>query len=188
MLGLLCLTDRARGFITFFGSGHNPPNSHHTKSSVHRQQTANNDDNDNPLTPQQQQTKNIETSAELPERFNYKVQALMGNFDPVGNDDERQEGNILNAMLTFPSRYTFTVVGKTILGGEEDKGSTQKGYVDQVLKIVHGNTGDEEVVCDVIPRGTKFVKVQCEASVQSVTMINTIYEELDKLERTVMRF
>ncbi|KAG7360152.1 DUF493 domain containing protein [Nitzschia inconspicua] len=125
----------------------------------------------------------IETSAELPERFNYKVQALMGNFDPIGEDDERQEGNILNAMLSFPSRYTFNVVGKTM--GDD---TLQQEYTDSVRKVVHSTTGDEELSCKCKPRGTKFTKVQCEASVQSVTMINNIYNELDELEMTVMRF
>jgi hypothetical protein len=33
----------------------------------------------------------------LTNRFKYKVNALMGVFDPQdGDDDERQEGNILN--------------------------------------------------------------------------------------------
>ncbi|KAG7360548.1 DUF493 domain containing protein [Nitzschia inconspicua] len=128
-------------------------------------------------------SQRTETSAELPERFNYKVQALMGNFDPIGEDDERQEGNILNAMLSFPSRYTFNVVGRTM--GDD---TLQQEYTDSVRKVVHSTTGDEEMSCKCKRRGTKFTKVQCEASVQSVTMINNIYNELDGLEMTVMRF
>jgi putative lipoic acid-binding regulatory protein len=138
---------------------------------------ASDDDSSAPVPPV------VETSAELPERFNYKVQALMGNFDPVGVDDERQDGNILNAMINFPARYTFHVVGKTC--GDD---GLQQAYIENVQRIVQGTTGDEDITCESVPRGTKFTKVQCEASVQSATMINNIYDELDKLELTVMRF
>ena len=39
--------------------------------------------------------------SDLTDRFKYKVNALMGNFDPqTGVDDERQDGNILNGRWT----------------------------------------------------------------------------------------
>ena len=38
--------------------------------------------------------------SDLTNRFKFKVNALMGTFDPKsGEDDERQEGNILNGKL-----------------------------------------------------------------------------------------
>ena len=38
--------------------------------------------------------------SDLTNRFEFKVNALMGTFDPKsGEDDERQEGNILNGKL-----------------------------------------------------------------------------------------
>jgi putative lipoic acid-binding regulatory protein len=127
----------------------------------------------------------VETSAELSERFNYKVQALMGNFDPPPGvtDDERQDGNILNAMIQFPAKYTFNVVGKT-LGGEKE----QTEYAEAVKRVVQESTGDAELSCEIKPRGKKFTKVECEATVQSATMINMIYDELDEIDMTVMRF
>jgi putative lipoic acid-binding regulatory protein len=127
--------------------------------------------------------KVIESSAELPERFNYKVQALMGSFDPIGVDDERQEGNILNALLNFPARYTFNVVGKTL--GLED---LQNEYVDKVKKLLLESTGDDSLVCESLRRGKNFTKVKCEVNVLSVAMINNVYDELEKLELTVMKF
>jgi putative lipoic acid-binding regulatory protein len=126
----------------------------------------------------------METWEELPERFKYQVQALMGNFDPVGTtDDERQNGNILNALLKFPTRYTFHVVGKTL-------GDTvlEREYTNHVQKIVLETTGDEELSCKSIARGKNFTKVQCAAVVQSIAMINNIYDDLDGLDLTVMRF
>ena len=142
-------------------------------------------DDDASEVPQAYRPSTVETSAELPERFNYKVQALMGNFDPPPGvaDDERQDGNILNAMIKFPAKYTFNVVGKT--GGDEKQ---QERYMQAVQRLVQETTGDEEIGCNIKPRGKNFTKVQCEATVQSATMINMIYDDLDELEMTVMRF
>lgn len=121
----------------------------------------------------------------LTDRFKYKVNALMGNFDPVEGvpNDERADGNILNAILTFPLRYTFNIVGRT--GGDDVQ---TKQYIDDVRNVVFEMTGDDEIVSKVTPRGKNFTKVQCEANVQSVAMLNMIYDNLDKLEMTVMRF
>ena len=142
-------------------------------------------DNNKSELPQAYRSSTVETSAELPERFNYKVQALMGNFDPKPGipDDERQDGNILSAMVTFPAKYTFNVVGKT--GGDT---TNQDEYVEEVKRLVQEATGDEDMTCEIKPRGKNFTKIQCEATVQSATMINMIYDDLDGLEATVMRF
>jgi putative lipoic acid-binding regulatory protein len=126
-----------------------------------------------------------ETWEELPERFKYQVQALMGNFDPVGAaaDDERQNGNILRAMLQFPTQYTFNVVGKTM--GDP---VLEHEYTVNVQRIVQETTGDEGLSCESIARGMNFTKVQCVAVVQSVAIVNNVYDELGGLELTVMRF
>jgi putative lipoic acid-binding regulatory protein len=119
----------------------------------------------------------------LTDRFKWKVNALMGVFDPQdGADDDRQEGNILSALLNFPVRYTFNIVGRT--SGDS---TVQDDYVESVKKIVMATSGDD-ITCQIIPRGKNFTKVQCEVEVQNAAMVNTIYEELEKLERTVMRF
>mmetsp|Transcript_18934 Transcript_18934/g.35320 ORF Transcript_18934/g.35320 Transcript_18934/m.35320 type:complete len:185 (-) Transcript_18934:1147-1701(-) len=124
-------------------------------------------------------------NSDLTDRFKYKVHALMGSYDPAEGvvDDERQEGNILNAMMTFPSRFTFTVVGKT-LGVEE----LQNEYIDRIKALVYDTTGDDGISCEVTPRGKNFLRVEVNASVQSVGMINSIYDELDAMNQTVMRF
>lgn len=59
----------------------------------------------------------------------------MGVFDPNGKDDERQEGNIYGAILNFPARHSFTVIGKTC--GEEKKCHT---FISQVKDIVVSQT------------------------------------------------
>jgi putative lipoic acid-binding regulatory protein len=121
--------------------------------------------------------------SDLTNRFKYKVNALMGVFDPQdGANDERQEGNILNAILNFPVQYTFNIVGKTS-GDSEIK----KEYIQAVRKVIEGTAGDD-IAVKITPRGKNFTKVQCEVEIQSANMINTIYDELEKLERTVMRF
>jgi putative lipoic acid-binding regulatory protein len=86
-------------------------------------------------------------------------------------------------MLTFPVRYTFNIVGKT--SGDE---SIRDEYIEQIKTVVFGTAGDDEIKCKIIPRGKNFTKVQCEVEVQSSTMINTIYDDLEKMERTIMRF
>ena len=88
------------------------------------------------------------------------------------------------AMLKFPVRYTFNIVGKTF--GDQ---KANDEYVDAVKNVVRGTSGDEEgMVCRITPRGKSFTKVQCEVEVQSASMINAIYAELDEIDMTVMRF
>lgn len=86
-------------------------------------------------------------------------------------------------MLKFPTRYTFNIVGKT--SGDEN---IQQEYIEIVRKIVFDITGDENIRCEVTPRGKNFTKVQCEAEVLNSGMINTIYDNISELERTTMRF
>jgi putative lipoic acid-binding regulatory protein len=92
---------------------------------------------------------------------------------------------IFVAMLEFPVRYTFNSVGKT--GGNSQ---VQAVYVDAVKKVMLGNSGSEgsDMVCQITPRGTKFVKVKCEVEVHSAGMINLIYDQLGKIDNTVMKF
>ena len=120
----------------------------------------------------------------MTDRFKYKVHALMGDYDPTEGmvDNEDQDGNIMKALITFPTQHVFDVVGK--IQGDNNSDS----YADQVRSIVFETTGDENIQCEIIPRGKKFVKVRCEATVESTTMINTIYEELGAMESTVMKF
>uniref|UniRef100_A0A7S2A1P5 Uncharacterized protein n=1 Tax=Trieres chinensis TaxID=1514140 RepID=A0A7S2A1P5_TRICV len=125
--------------------------------------------------------------SDLTDRFKYKVNALMGTFDPPGGsaDDENQNGNILNAMMTFPTQYAFNVVGKT--GGGD---AAKESYVETVKGIIASSSGDDEraMECRVTPRGAKFTRVSVTAMVGSAAVINTIYDELAALEMTVMRY
>ena len=86
-------------------------------------------------------------------------------------------------MLNFPTRYTFNIVGKT--SGDD---SIRQEYVESVKSIVFATTGDDKIRCEVTPSGKNFTKVQCEAEVLNSGMINTIYDNISKLERTTMRF
>ncbi|CAB9524062.1 expressed unknown protein [Seminavis robusta] len=120
--------------------------------------------------------------SDLTDRFKYKVNALMGVFDPQGDDDERQDGNILNAMLTFPIQYSFNIVGKT-------SDDTAEAFVQQVKDAVMETTGDEDgMQCQITPRGKNYTKVTVQATVQSAAMISGVYKALEGLEMTVMRF
>ena len=121
----------------------------------------------------------------LTDRFKYKVQALMGTYDPEVSDadNESADGNILGAMLNFPTSYVFNIVGKT--NGDE---KISDAYIEKAKDIVSSNTGDDLIDCIVKPRGTKFTKVMIEAMVASSSMITGIYDELAELDETIMRF
>jgi putative lipoic acid-binding regulatory protein len=86
-------------------------------------------------------------------------------------------------MLTFSIRYTFHIVGKT--SGND---TIREEYLEELNKVLLGVAGDDEMTRQITPRGKNFTKVKCEVEVQSVSMINSIYDELEKMERTVMRF
>jgi putative lipoic acid-binding regulatory protein len=105
--------------------------------------------------------------------------------DPVdsGTDTEQQSGNILNAMLSFPSDFTFHVVGRT-LGNV----ALEEQFVRQVKDVVQVATSQDELKCTVLPRGTKYTKVSIEVNVANSDAISLIYERLGRLELAVMRF
>ena len=122
--------------------------------------------------------------SDLTDRFKYKVNALMGVFDPqMGADDERQSGNILNAMLKFPVQYSFNVVGRT--NGDE---KLKIEYIDKVKSIVASLSGDDRMKVRVTPRGKNFTRITLKATVESVAIINSIYVALEKSENTIMQY
>jgi hypothetical protein len=66
-------------------------------------------------------------------RFKYKVNALMGVFDPPAEvDHERSSGHILNALLKFPVRYSFHAVGKT---------ASPQEFADRVRDVIVTTSG-----------------------------------------------
>lgn len=121
----------------------------------------------------------------MTDRFKFKVNALLGMYDPIGDpeqDTERStEHNLAGALLQFPAPFTFTVVGRT---GEDNRSA----YTEVVQTIVRQETGDDAMSCEVIPRGSQFTKVTCTATVDSAAVISSVYEALGALEATVMKF
>jgi putative lipoic acid-binding regulatory protein len=62
-------------------------------------------------------------------------------------------------------------------------------YVEQVKKIVTSLAGDDEhFQCQVTPRGKSFTRVSMQVRVDSAAVINSIYEDLDKIEMTVFKY
>ena len=142
------------------------------------------DDDDMPIV--KSTVKIDDGGSDLTERFKYKMQALLGNFDPqTGEDTEANgQGNIVSALMNFPARFTFTVVGK-VSGDDEAK----KAYIDQVKRIVGETSGSAHTLeLRVTPRGANFVRVSVEVTVESGAIINTIYDELSNVEATVMKY
>lgn len=110
-------------------------------------------------------------------------------------DTERAHGNLLNALLTFPVAYTFHVVGQT--AGDAD---LQEQFARQVHDVVREATaassssgladddGETAVACHVTPRGTKYTKVTVRAQVASADVVALIYDQLARLELSVMQY
>lgn len=131
--------------------------------------------------------------SDLTDRFKYKVHALMGSFDPPPGavDDENQTGNIIGAMLQFPTTYTFTVVGKNEIDDTktEREASSGDNYTNEVKKVLESILGSNaKMEMRVVPRGKKFTRVSVKVDVESAALIASIYDELDALEATVMKF
>ena len=82
------------------------------------------------------------------------------------------------------------MVGKTIDNqldiGEESAGDAYVRDVKSTLNSVLGSDAKMEV--RVVPRGKKFTKVSAKVTVESASIISSIYEELGALEATVMKF
>ena len=133
----------------------------------------------------------------------------MGTYDPVGTavDDENQSGNILNAMLTFPTRFSFNVVGKTsgnaeieskyiedvkaiVLGGTvmSNDDISSKNETDDISFLSEEEDLDKEMQCEVKRRGKNFLKVSVDVTVESAAVISSIYKNLSEMELTVMNF
>lgn len=132
--------------------------------------------------------------SDLTDRFKYKVHALMGDYDPPSGavDDENQTGNIARSLLQFPAEYAFSVVGKTGGGdrvdGAESARDEYAADVKRAVESVLGSPGDARLEMRVVPRGEKFTRVSLRLTVESASVISSIYEELDALEATVMKF
>ena len=108
----------------------------------------------------------------------------MGDFDPPSpdTDNENVDGNILSAILTFPCKYDFNVVGKT------DSDASSETYASLVQRIVTESTGDEKLQCRIKPRGQKYIKMTISATVESSAMISNVLNQIATLDQTVMRF
>jgi putative lipoic acid-binding regulatory protein len=140
---------------------------------------------------------------DVSERFKYKVNALMGVFDPADaeTDTEYKNGNILNAILKFPLSYTFTVVGKKATtpaaptdddahndNNSNDEDDVFVAAVESVVLQESGVAHKKELSTTVTPRGTKFTKVVVKVTVESSDMIASIYNKLQQLEQVVMHY
>jgi putative lipoic acid-binding regulatory protein len=82
-------------------------------------------------------------------------------------------------MMVFPVRYKFDIVGKTL--GDE---SIRHDYVEQIKTVVFATARDYAMQCQSLPTKGDFTKIELECEVQSAAMINTIYNDLESMERT----
>jgi putative lipoic acid-binding regulatory protein len=117
--------------------------------------------------------------------------------DPT-RDNERENSNILNAILTFPLRYEFHVVGRT-----DHDTAIQETFVQEIQDIVRShqqhsivqleeeedgdNYHDHVMEVWITPRG-KFTKVTIKTQMESAENIAKVYQALQNHERSVMNF
>ena len=125
---------------------------------------------------------------DISRRFKFTVNALMGAFDPMDvgeNNTERDEGNILNAMMTFPTIYTFSAVGRT--NGDAIQ---QETYATDVTNTIMNLTlGDaDKLQWRIKPRGAKFTRVDVSVLVDSPQTVTNVYKALDEISATVMKY
>jgi len=103
----------------------------------------------------------------------------------LSSSPTKQNIDYIPAVLNFPANFTFSAVGKT--NGDMN---LRDEYAEEVKNVIKSISGGDEYCStfEVVPRGSKFTKVLCVVEVQSATMINTIYEDIANLQKTVMRF
>jgi putative lipoic acid-binding regulatory protein len=97
----------------------------------------------------------------------------------------------LNALLKFPVTYTFHVVGKT--SGDM---TIQELFVEQVKNTIVQSSStpifmdnhDDDVLYEITARGSKYTKVSIRKEVINAEEITFIYDQLSKLELSVMQF
>lgn len=110
---------------------------------------------------------------DVPDRFKYKVHALMGTYDTMDSSTDTEEqggGRILGALAQFPTEHTFSIV-------------VHKEYEDAVAiatRVVTEGSGDSHVECKCMNRGTKFSKIELTAQVDSASIITNVQEMLRK--------
>jgi hypothetical protein len=125
-----------------------------------------------------------------------QVNALQGTYDSLlisGKEDTEREqiGGIINALCSFPTYHNFTVVAKTITVNNESGDNEDQHndiYVQEIKTLVESLSGYKVIDVDVKPRGSKFIRVSFGVTVESVSILSSIYEGLGALERTIMRY
>lgn len=157
--------------------------------------------------------------SDLTDRFKYKVHALMGDYDPEEKtpDNDEQVGNIYNAMLTYPTTFTFTLIGKVDYSNNAEvqefvndikntaasillsssssisSSTNNDNNNDLIENQDSSNSSSNNYITDsmqvtTIPRGTKFVKVSLTVMTQSSADISMIYDSLSNIDKIVMKF
>ncbi|KAK9909313.1 hypothetical protein WJX75_000393 [Coccomyxa subellipsoidea] len=116
-------------------------------------------------------------------RFDVAVRALRGDFDPPQDveNTERCDNILIGALKQFPLTYTFNVVLK---GGQDPE--EMKRFVSDTLMSVSGSSYHE---CQLSERlNGKYVSVKVSACMQSPDMIASVFQELGKDPRVVMKY
>jgi hypothetical protein len=98
-------------------------------------------------------------------RFDVAVRAMRGEYDPPGVSTEKEEGQILDTLTQFPSKYTFQASGR-VGDLDEDGIAHVAGLLMEVCDCPVAETKIE-----IKPRGKKFVSLWVTCTVHSGEMV-----------------
>ena len=77
--------------------------------------------------------KDTVNNASLPDRFMMAMRAMRGEFSPSSGDTERDDGQILEAMVDFPADIDLKVVSQSLPAAEQQELVRQLGEVVAAL-------------------------------------------------------
>jgi len=118
--------------------------------------------------------------------------ALRGDLDPKPwqNNTERADGLLLQSLVSFPSDYTFSVVGAQAGGCAAGE---HREFVDDVLQTVARITEvklplPEEAVQRRQRLGGKYISLSVTVNVRAPEIVHSVCKELQKDPRVKMSF
>eukprot|EP00775_Hariotina_reticulata_P004110 gene4110-4356_t len=120
-------------------------------------------------------------------RFDVAVRALRGELDPPQwvDNSERNPGVLLGRLMSFPTSYTFQVVGKVTADSPKNQ------FVSDMVSIVAQVCEAEIKEADVTVQerlGGKFVSISMQVLVRAPEIVQLVYEAIGKDSRVKMKF
>ncbi|GAQ84029.1 hypothetical protein KFL_001730220 [Klebsormidium nitens] len=120
-------------------------------------------------------------------RFDVAVRAMKGDFDPPKASEDTEKRSLLEALVQFPSFYTFSIVGKV----ETTSKAPGKVFTKDTLETVERICGTKLATGHYSVRekaGGKYISMRITTLVQSADLVKATYDELLKDPRVIMAY